>query len=55
MRFDAFESAVGGFLVGLWSGTELMRVEMTFACVDIDVQKSDAYPSLLLGQGSVDD
>jgi hypothetical protein len=55
LRFDAFESAVGGFLVGLWSGAELMRVEMTLACIDIDVQESDAYLPLLLGQGSVDD
>lgn len=55
MRFDAFESAVGGFLIGFWSGAKLVRVEMAFACIDIDVQESDAYLPLLLGQGSVDD
>ena len=54
MRFDAFESAVGGFLIGLWSGAELMGVKMTLACIDIDVQKPDAYLLLFFGQGSVD-
>ena len=55
MRFDAFESAVGGFLIGLWSGAELMGVKMTLACIHIDVQESDAYLPLLFVQGSVDD
>jgi len=55
LRFDAFESAVAGVLFGHGAGAKLVRVEMAFACIDIDVQKSDAYFPLLLGQGSVDD
>ena len=53
MRFDAFESAVGGFLIGLWSGAELMGVKMTLACIHIDVQESDAKLLLFVCQGSV--
>ena len=54
MRFDAFESAVAGVLFRHRAGAKLMGVEMTLACIDIDVQESDTYLSLLLGQGSVD-
>ena len=55
MRFDTFESAVAGILSRHRAGAKLVRVEMALACFDIDVQESDAYLSLLLGQGSVDD
>lgn len=55
MRFDAFESAVGGILFGHGAGAKLVRVEMAFACIDIDIQESDAYLPLLLGQSSIDD
>lgn len=55
MRFDAFKSAVAGILSRHRTGAKLVGVEMALACFNIDVQESDAYLPLLLGQGSVDD